>query len=169
MNRICISLLLICLPFLARADAFRCKGVSGQAIISSIPCSDNYATTRVVNSENPNANSVQRAQADLERQKQWLMIREREQHDAGPRYVAAPPATTVSGDAYDPVTRDRIHACLMGITAIVGLSPSQEAQRKVACYRGTVGLNEECEGRIAATSRLESREEARYKTQCRNL
>lgn len=161
--------LILCLASAVHADAFRCKAANGQTTISSVPCGDNSSTTRVVIDGGSSPDSIQRAQAELSRQKEWLKSREREQQVSTPKYAVASNARTVSGDAYDPATRDRIHACLMQITATTGLSPSQEASRKVGCYRGTVGLADECEGRITATSRLGSREEEMYKAQCRSL
>lgn len=160
-----LFILFLCLSTLVNADAYRCKGSNGQVLISTTACSDSRSTTRVINDANPDEIALERAQADLERQKQWLRSREGPQRPT----IVAPTARRVSSDVYDTEGRDRIHACLMQVTATVGLTPSQEAWRKVNCYRGTVGLSDECEGRVAATSRLSSRDEAIYKAHCRSL
>jgi len=165
MIKTCLILLACSLPVMANADVYRCKSANGQALISTSPCVDSQPPTRVIRDNSPNDAALAQAQADLERQKQWLRSRETEQR----HYVVPPPARRVSGDAYDPEGRDRIHACLMQVTATFGLSPSQEASRKVGCYRGTVGLADECEGRVAATSRLSTQDETYYKARCRAL
>jgi hypothetical protein len=164
-----LFLVLCFLSAVVNADAYRCKATNGQAVISTSPCTDNQSVTRVISDTNANEEALHRAQADLERQKRWLRSRESEQRQLAPQHAIAPASRPVSGDANDPVGRDRIHACLMQVTAIFGLSPSQEASRKVSCYRGTSGLRDECEGRVTATMRLSTQEEGYYRAQCKSL
>lgn len=105
------------------------------------------------------ADSYRRAQADLQRQKDWLNRREAEQRRGVPAaagYAAVP--------TYD---RDSIYACLMKVTATSGLRPGDQAQRKVRCYPGGVGLIEECKSSVVATMHLSSAEEASIKNMCR--
>lgn len=156
---------LFCLSTVVSADVYRCRLANGQTVVSTSPCTNSQSASRVIADSNPNEAALLRAQADLERQKRWLQSRENEQQ----QHIATPAPRRVSGDAYDSEGRNRIHACLMQVTATFGLSPSQEASRKVNCYRGTVGLSDECEGRVAATSRLSSQDEAIYKAQCRRF
>lgn len=150
----------------ASADAYRCKGKSGLAVISATPCEEGYVTSSVAQSDSIEARQLRQAQADLERQREFVASRERERGQA-PRYVAAeanPHRGT--GNVHDPETRDRIHACLMAVTATTGLPPNEEARRKVNCYVGTRQLHEECENRVASTMRLDSSAERHYKAQC---
>lgn len=154
---------------LAHADAYRCRQANGAVVISSRPCDDDAVTAAVVRSEQPSLQSVGRAQADLERQRQFVAQREQERTAEQVRHASVAQARKVSGDAYDPDTRNRIHACLMKITATMGLSPTAQAQRKVHCYHGTVGLRDECEGRITATGGLTTNQEQHFRQQCRSL
>lgn len=153
---------------LAHADAYRCRNPNGTIVISSTPCGD-AETTQVVRSSQANPLALERAQNDLERQKQFVAQREQERAAGQVRHASVAQARRVSGDAYDPDTRHRIHACLMKITATLGLSPTIQAQRKVHCYHGTVGLRDECEGRITATGGLTTNQEQHFRQQCRNL
>lgn len=168
-RKIYLFSMLLCISLAVNADVYRCKGGNGQTMISTSPCGDSYSTTKVVGQESSDALALQQAQADLERQKRWLQSREREQQVSAWQYASTPATRRISGGADDHATRDRIHACLMHVTATFGLSPSQEAWRKVNCYRGTVGLQDECESRVTATSRLSSRDEQIYKAQCKSL
>jgi hypothetical protein len=157
---------LACPP--AHADAYRCRNANGTVVISSTPCGD-ADTTHVVRSSQANPQALERAQNDLERQKQFVAQREQERTAEQARHASVAQARKVSGDAYDPDTRNRIHACLMKVTATLGLSPTAQAQRKVNCYLGTVGLRDECEGRITATGGLTTNQEQHFRQQCRNL
>lgn len=149
----------------ASADAYRCKGKRGLAVISATPCEEGYVTSSVAQSDSIEARQLRQAQADLARQREFVASRERERGQA-PRYLAAE-ANPQRGNALDPEPRDRIHACLMAVTATTGLSPNEEAHRKVNCYVGTRQLYEECESRVASTLRLDSAAERHYKAQCR--
>lgn len=147
----------------ASADAYRCKGKSGLAVISATPCEEGYVTSSVAQSDSIEARQLRQAQADLERQREFVASRERGQ---APRYLAAE-TNPQRGNTHDPEPRDRIHACLMAVTAATGLPPNEEARRKVNCYVGTRQLHEECENRVASTMRLDSAVERHYKGQCR--
>lgn len=153
---------------LAHADAYRCRNANGTVVISSTPCGD-ADTTQVIRSSQANPLALERARADLERQRQFVAQREQERTAGQLRHASVAQARKVSGDASDPDTRNRIHACLMKITATLGLSPITQAQRKLHCYHGTVGLRDECEGRITATGGLTTDQEEHFRQQCRRL
>ena len=152
----------------AIADAFKCKGSNGKVVISSVPCDETSTAVSVQRSDNIPAYQQQNAINDLERQKQFLRMREREQQSTG-GYASSTNPHQGTGNAYDPDTRDRIHACLMKITATTGISPGQAAQRAVNCYSGTRGLADECEGRITATGGLTAQQENSFRAQCRSV
>lgn len=152
----------------ASADAFKCKGSNGKVIISSAPCDETSSAVSVQRSDNIPAYQQQNAINDLERQKKFLRMREREQQSSvGFTSNANPHQGT--GNAYDSDTRDRIHSCLMKITATTGISSGEAARRKVNCYSGTRGLADECESRITATSGLTTQQENSYRAQCRSV
>ena len=153
---------------IADAFAFKCKGSNGKVVISSVPCDETSTAVSVQRSDNIPAYQQQNAINDLERQKQFLRMREREQQSTG-GYASSTNPHQGTGNAYDPDTRDRIHACLMKITATTGISPGQAAQRAVNCYSGTRGLADECEGRITATSGLTTQQENGFRAQCRSV
>lgn len=149
------------------ADTYRCRATSGQVIISSAPCDDAHRTTTVVPAQTGEEWRQRQAQGDLERQRQWLQQREQEQRR--PQGVQYAPERRPTGDAHDPEGRDRIHACLMAVTATSGLSAVQAGQRRVNCYHGTYGLRDECEMRVTGTGGLTTSQEQSLRQQCRNL
>jgi len=71
--------------------------------------------------------------------------------------------TTLASASERPEYVDR---CLMSVTATTGLTPQQEAYRKVQCYEGTRGLVDWCEKSVGATMRLDSNSEQHYRNQC---
>lgn len=149
------------------ADAFRCRSTTGQVVFSNLPCAETHRTTNVVNTENIDESNLRKAQTDLERQKLWLKQREGSQQT-----YSAPASTTIkrpTGDAYDSDGRDRIHTCLMAVTAKTGLSAYETGQRRVNCYQGTYGLKDECEMRVTGTAGLTSNQENNLRLQCKNL
>ena len=165
-----LSLLSLALAtFPVHADAYKCWAANGSTLISSQPCDDGALVSTVVRSDNVSPSSAARARADLQRQKRFVAQREHERETDLARYATVTQPRKVSGDASDPETRQRIHSCLMKITATLGLSPTTQAQRKVGCYQGTVGLQGECEGRITATGGLTTNQEQHFRQQCRNL
>lgn len=169
--RLAVSTLLIAalFPSISFADAFKCRTGNGRTVISSTPCDETETSIRVQRSDNNiPAYQQQNAIDDLERQKQYLRMREREQQSSvGYTSTSSPHQGT--GNAYDPDTRDRIHACLMKITATTGISSGEAARRKVNCYSGTRGLGDECEGRITATGGLTTQQENQFRAQCRSI
>ncbi|WP_309293382.1 hypothetical protein [Azonexus sp.] len=120
-------------------------------------------------SERINSASVESAQADLKRQKNFIAQRERMRTAEPAPHATLGQPVRASASADDPDTHNRIHACLKKITATTRLTPSDEARRKVDCYRGSVGLQRECASRIAATYRLTSDQERHFQQQCHNL
>lgn len=162
-----LSLALATIP--AHADAYKCRVANGSILISSQPCNESTLDSTVVRSDNASPSSVARARADLERQKQFVAKREQERTTDQSRYATVVKPQKVSGEANDPEGRQRIHACLMKITATPGLMAVDEAQRKVNCYQGTVGLRDECARRITATAGLTNHQEEHFRRQCRML
>ncbi len=155
-------------PSLAHADAYRCRSSTGQTTISSSPCSENQRITSVIPSYSQDERGLRQAQSDLERQKQWLKQRELSQQPQ-PLPVPISNSRRPTGDAYDPDGRDRIHACLMSVTARSGLSAIETGQRRVNCYRGTSGLQDECEMRVTGTAGLTSHQEQSLRHRCRSF
>ena len=155
-------------PTTSFADAYKCRTGNGKTVISSTPCDETETSVRAQRSDNIPAYQRQDAINDLERQKQFLRMREREQQSTG-GYVSSTNPHQGTGNAYDPDTRDRIHACLMKITATTGISSGEVARRKVNCYSGTRGLADECEGRITATGGLTTQQENNFRAQCRSI
>lgn len=155
-------------PAPSLADAYKCRTDTGGVVISSSPCGEAEKAVQVHRSDSIPAYQQQNAINDLERQKQFLKMREREQQSTG-GYVSNANPHQGTGNAYDPETRDRIHACLMKITATTGISSSEAARRKVNCYSGTRDLADECEGRITATGGLTTQQENQFRAQCRSI
>lgn len=153
-----LSILLFALAQPVFADAYKCRSTTGQVIITDRPCAAGYSVSSSVRSYSIDAESHRQSQADLKRQKEWLARRAAEENRA------PAPVGYVSAPSYD---RDAIYACLMKITATPGLTPREEASRKVPCYPSGVGLVEECKSSVAATMRLPSNEEAAIKSRCR--
>lgn len=146
------------LPHFAVADTYRCKAPNGATMISSQPCEGSYATTGVVTADSPNAASLQRAYSDLERQKRYLEMRERE-NNAQYQYTHTAAAVVDN-------TRDKLNSCLMQVAA-KRLLPYSEASSKISCYRGT-GLRDECEMSVTATGGLTTSQEQSLRQQCRS-
>lgn len=123
----------------------------------------------VQRSDNITAAQQQNAINDLQRQRQFLNNLDRERQASDSHVAMNDDHHRGTGDAYDSETRDRIHSCLMKITATSGLSATETARRKVDCYRNTRTLAGECEGRITATAGLMSNQEQFYRAQCRQV
>ena len=154
-----LSILLLVLSQPVFADAYKCRPSTGQAVITERPCDNGYGYASSAKSDGTDTESYRRAQADLQRQKDWLRQREADQRGSSSVqsvYVAAP--------SYD---RDAIYACLMKVTATLNLRPVEQAHRKVNCYPGGVGLVEDCKSSVHATMLLSSSEEAAIKSTCR--
>lgn len=156
------------LPAPSLAEAYKCRTSTGSIVISSSPCGETEKAVQVQRSDNIPAYQQQNALNDLERQKQFLRMREREQQSTS-GYVSNTNSHQGTGNAYDADTRDRIHSCLMKITATSGISSGETARRKVNCYSGTRGLADECEGRITATGGLTTQQESQFRSQCRSI
>ena len=156
------------LPAPSLADAYKCRTSTGSIVISSLPCGETEKAVQVQRSDNIPAYQQQNALNDLERQKQFLRMREREQQSTS-GYVSNTNSHQGTGNAYDADTRDRIHSCLMKITATSGISSGETARRKVNCYSGTRGLADECEGRITATGGLTTQQDSQFRAQCRSI
>lgn len=151
------------------ADAIKCREPGGKIVISSGYCDERSTAVSVQRSDSITAAQQQNAINDLQRQRQYLNNLERERQASAQRVVSNDNHHRGTGDAYDTETRDRIHACLMKITATTGLSSNEIARRKVDCYRNTRTLAGECEGRITATAGLMSNQEQFYRAQCRQV
>ncbi|WP_374343309.1 DUF4124 domain-containing protein [Azonexus sp.] len=149
----------------AQADAYRCVGAGGRVSISSVPCD---GMSRVQRSDDVSADQQRRALSDLERQRKFLRMREREQAASGSYVMEANPHQG-TGNAFDPATRDRLHACLMSVTATSGLSAYETGRRRVQCYAGTRGLLDECEMRVTGTAGLTTAQERHLRAQCRSM
>lgn len=169
MSRFCQLPILFALGLLvspvAQADAYRCVGAGGRVSISSLPCD---GVSRVQRSDDVSADQQRRAVSDLERQRQFLRMREREQALTG-GFVAEANPHQGTGNAFDQATRDRLHACLMAVTATSGLSAYETGRRRVQCYAETRGLLDECEMRVTGTSGLTTAQEHHLRAQCRSM
>lgn len=152
----------------AHADAFRCRSNTGQIVYSNLPCGETHKTTNAVSTESIDEMNLKQANSELERQKQWLRQREQAQQIQSTPVQAAT-VKRPTGDAYDQSGRDRIHTCLMAVTAKIGLSAYEAGQRRVNCYQGTYGLRDECEMRVTGTGGLTSNQENNLRQQCKNL
>lgn len=141
------------------ADTYRCKPPAGPVVISNRPCEGHYVTTGVVEATSPNAVALQRAQSDLERQKRYIEMRERE------RTPQAHYGSSVTAPAGK--TRDSLNQCLMSVAA-KRLSPVSEAQSKISCYVGT-GMRDECEMSVTATLGLTTNQENSLRQQCKSI
>lgn len=146
----------------AHADAYKCKEPNGKLVFSSVPCSINSAQISTVPNSNTTQAEYDRAQSDLDRQKSWLRKRQVEQGSQPDIQLGV-----VEIEKYGET--DRIHACLMAVTAMSRIAPYDAGQRRVNCYRGTKGRSDECEGRVAATPLLTMNQESALKSQCRSM
>lgn len=87
-------------------------------------------------------------------------------------FAAALLATIPFAFSVDASATDRpehVNRCLMSVTGTAGLTPQQEAYRKVRCYEGTRYLADLCESSVGATMRLDSATERHYREQCRQV
>lgn len=153
-------LLVTCLAIAAsnaHADAIKYRQADGKMLISNQGAGDGAKALSAHRDEYIPSYQQQAAQRDVERQREFVKSRERES-----RPVVALSESSVSGQNDIP----KLQSCLMNATAVAGHSPSQEASRKVACYGGTVGLNDDCHRSVGATMRLSTQEENYYKSQC---
>lgn len=141
----------------AYSDAVKYRQPNGQILITNQGAGEGAKEISAARDEYIPPSQRQAAQADLERQRAFLQQRERENR----------PAVTYTGStANSGKDVSVIYACLMKVTATFGLTPGEEARRKVRCYSGTVGMNDDCQRSVAATMRLTSNEERAYKSQC---
>lgn len=143
----------------AYCDAIKYRQANGQVLISNQGAGEGAREISVHRDEYVSPYNQQRAADDLQRQKEFLNARERENRVS----------VVSSGQAGNATTNNdipQLHSCLRKVTGTFGLSPSQEASRKVSCYNGTVGLNDDCQRSVAATMRLSTQEEMRYKSYC---
>lgn len=123
------------LPAPSLADAYKCRTSTGSIVVSSSPCGEAEKAVQVQRSDNIPAYQQQNALNDLERQKQFLRMREREQQSTS-GYVSNTNSHQGTGNAYDADTRDRIHSCLMKITATSGISSGETARRRLTATQG---------------------------------
>lgn len=153
-----LVVLLIGLAFHAVADVYKCKTANGKTLFSSTPCDQESKTVSVHRAEYIPEDQRQAAIADVNRQKAFVANKERERSTV---FIAP------SGPAATPTDDPRLQKCLRRVAATTGLSPEDEALRKVRCYEGTSGLAAECESDVSATMLLPSRSEQHYRHQCR--
>lgn len=157
--RFVFSIFLLTLALPAFSDAYKCKGPNGQVVFTERPCENGFSHSSSARSYAADSDNAIRAQAEVQRQKEWLRQRDADLRGGSPVqpvHAAAP--------AYD---LDAINACLMKVTATSNLSPGAEARRKVYCYPAGVGLVEECKSSVVATMRLSTSEETAIKNSCR--
>jgi hypothetical protein len=162
MRIITITLLAI-LSTTVHADAYKCKEPGGKLVFSSIPCPDDSTQLKAVPNANTTSSDYQRAQSDLERQKSWLNNRQVQQSNE----VRPAPALPVVQDSYG--NTEKIHACLMAVTATPRISGFTAASRRVECFRGTVGRIGECESSVSSTPLLTMSEENNLQARCRTF
>ena len=155
-------LTLFFVSFLAHADAYKCKEAGGRVVFSSSPCPEYSAQVTTAQSSNTSDTQYQRAQSDLERQRAWLRNREAEQ-----KVESRSAPVSVVQDNYG--NTEKIHACLMAVTATSGLTPYSAGSRRVSCYVGTKGRVDECESSVAATPLLTITQESSLKARCRSM
>ena len=143
----------------AYSDATKYRQANGQIMITNQPTGEGAREISVHRDDYISPSQRQASVDDLQRQKEFLRARERENR-------VAVSSSGYSGNTSSTTDMTQIYACLQKVTATFGLSPSQEASRKVNCYSGTVGLNDNCQSSVAATMRLSSQDETRYKSYC---
>ena len=159
MKTILLSVCLALATSNAYSDAIKYRQANGQIMITNQPTGDGAKEISAHRDEYISPSQQQSAVNDLQRQKEFLRAREREN-----RVTVS--SSSYSGNAGSATDITQIYPCLQKVTATFGLSPSQEASRKVACYRSTVGLNDDCQRSVAATMRLSNQDETRYKSHC---
>lgn len=64
-------------------------------------------------------------------------------------------------------TAAEVDKCIMSVTAMFGLSPSDEASRKVNCFRGAKNMVDKCERTVGGTVRINSNSEQALRQRCR--
>lgn len=62
-----------------------------------------------------------------------------------------------------------VDKCIMSVTAKSGLSPSDEASRKVNCFHGATNMVDKCERTVGGTMRLNSQSEQHLRQRCREV
>lgn len=146
----------------AYSDAIKYRQANGQIMITNQPAAEGARELSVQRDDYVHPIHRQTAINDLQRQKEFLRTRESENR------VAVPSSgyTGSSGNSGSRTDMTQIYGCLQKVTATFGQSPSQEASRKVSCYSGTSGLNDDCQRSVAATMRLSNQEESLYKGYC---
>lgn len=153
---------LICLALLgcqhASANAYKCRMPDGKVVISSAPCDEQAKTVSVYQREQISLSQRQAAIDDLNRQKAFVARAE-----SSRQVELVQVSRQANGRASD------VDACLMKVTSTFGLSPNQEAGRKVDCYAGTQSLADDCERSVAATMRLPGSSEQYYRARCRQI
>jgi hypothetical protein len=154
---------------LVHADAVKYRQSNGQIVISNVGASGGAKVVSVYEAENASASQQQNAVSDLQRQRQFVETKERERYMANLQPSATQAPRSNNAAEQNSAVRDRIHACLMKVTATFGLSPSEEARRKVSCFINSKGMQDECEYSVAATMKLSSNDELNYKAQCRQI
>lgn len=142
---------------LVHADAVKYRQANGQVVITNQTYEGDGKQVSVYREEYVSPRDRQAAINDLQRQRDYLNARERESSNP-PQHVYTSP--NIQQDI------SQIQRCLSKVTAMTGLSPAQEASRKVNCYSGTQGLNDDCQRSVAATMRLSTRDEQMYKSHC---
>jgi len=142
----------------AHADAIKYRQPNGKVMITNQPTDDGSKVVSVHRDDRITYEQQSAAQSDLERQRAYLNAREQQNRTAQPTY-SAPPASAGKDMSV-------IHSCLMKVTGTFGLHPDEQARRKVACYSGTSGLNDDCQRSVAATMTISTNSENFYKRQC---
>lgn len=159
MRAILLSMCLVATTSNAYSDAIKYRQANGQVLITNQTTVEGAREVSAHRDEYISPYQRQNAADDLQRQKEFLKAREREN-----RVSVASSSNT--GNVVVSTDIASIYGCLQKVTATFGLSPSQEASRKVSCYSGTVGLNDDCQRSVAATMRISTQEEMRYKSYC---
>lgn len=142
----------------AHADAIKYRQLDGKVMITNQPSNDGSKVISIQQEDRITHEQQRAAQDDLERQRAYLNAREKQNLTSQPKYSALPAS---SGKDISV-----IHACLMKVTGTFGLLPAEQARRKVACYSGTSGLNDDCQRSVAATMTISTNSENFYKRQC---
>lgn len=66
-------------------------------------------------------------------------------------------------------TVTEVDKCIMSVTGMTGLSPSDEASRKVNCFHGARNMVDKCESAVGGTMRLNSQSEQNLRQRCRTV
>lgn len=157
MKSLLLSLFLTSMALNAHSDAIKYRQPNGQILITNQAPGEGAKEINAQRSEYISQHQQQAAQQDIERQREFLRRREQEYR---------PVSTSSSSHSQGSKDVSGVHACLMKVSSIFGLTPSEEARRKVNCYSGMVGMNGDCQQSVAATARLSTNEEMAYKRQC---